>query len=120
MRPPDNSLWLEVDEVGEATIVRFRVQRLLKERTIEMIGDQLSDLLEAQGRRRLVLNFGNVEAIVSTMLGKVMALNEKVQASGGKLVLCNIDPGVYQIFETLQLPQHLSICAGEQEALQSF
>jgi anti-sigma B factor antagonist len=120
MRPLDDSLWLEVDQVGDTTVVRFRVQRLLKERTVETIGDQLSDLVETQGRRRLVLNFGNVEAIASTILGKVVSLHEKAQAAGGKLVLCNIEPGVYEIFETLNLPQRLSICPGEQEALGSF
>jgi anti-anti-sigma factor len=120
MTPQESSLWLQVNQVDEATIVRFTVQRLLKERTIETIGEQLTDLVETQGCRRLVLDFRNVEAVMSTMVGKLVALNEKTQTLGGRLVLCNVGPGLYEVFQSLQLPQRLSICSGEQEALQRF
>jgi anti-anti-sigma factor len=120
MQPQDQSLWLQVNQVGETTVVRFRVQRLLKERTIESIGDQLIEMVEEQGCRRLVLDFHNVEAVVSTMVGKILALHTKAQATGGRLVLCNVGPALNEVFETLQLPRHLNICAGEQEALSSF
>jgi stage II sporulation protein AA (anti-sigma F factor antagonist) len=111
---------LEVEQVGEVTLVKLTEPKILEERTTEEIGNQLLGLVEELGHRNLVLNFDRVERLTSVMLGKVVMLHHKAEEAGGQLMLCNIQPRVYEIFELLRLPHVLNICDGEQQALQAF
>ena len=111
---------LEVEDIGDVTVVSFTDRKILDEQNIQVIGEQLFGLVDESGRKRLLLNFGNVEYMSSAALGKLITLNKKVQASGGKLVLCNIDPQIREVFEITKLDKLFLICGDEQEALQKF
>ena len=111
---------LEVEDIGDVTVVSFTDRKILDEQNIQVIGEQLFGLVDESGRKRLLLNFGNVEYMSSAALGKLITLNKKVQASGGKLVLCNIDPQIREVFEITKLDKLFLICGDEQEALRTF
>jgi len=110
---------LAIEEKGDVTVARFKIARLLKEGTVEIIGEQLFALVDEQGRRRLVLDFGQVERLYSVMLGKIAALQQKVQAAGGRLALCQLNPDVYEVFMALNLDKAIEIYDSEQQALQA-
>ena len=93
------NLWLEMDQVGDVTVVRFKIPWILKEGTIEAIGEALYGLAEGSGCRKIVLNFGNVKSLASTMFGKLTALHQRIEASGGRLALCSIDPGLHEVLD---------------------
>src|SRR5207302_8675253 len=111
---------LEVEDIGEVTVVNFTDKKILDEQNIQVIGEQLFSLVDESGRKKLLLNFGNVEYMSSAALGKLITLNKKVQAAGGKLVLCNIDPQIREVFEITKLDKLFTIRGDEQEALQQF
>jgi anti-sigma B factor antagonist len=111
---------LEVEDIGDVTVVNFTDKKILDEQNIQIIGEQLFSLVDELGRRKLLLNFGNVEYLSSAALGKFITLNKKVIAAGGKLVLCNIDPQIYEVFEITRLNKIFNIQKEEQAALQSF
>jgi len=111
---------LEVEDIGDVTVVSFTDKKILDEQNIQIIGEQLFSLVDELGRRKLLLNFGNVEYLSSAALGKFITLNKKVNAAGGKLVLCNIDPTIYEVFEITRLNRLFNIQKEEQAALQSF
>jgi anti-sigma B factor antagonist len=111
---------LEVEDIGDVTVVKFTDRKILDEQNIQIIGEQLFSLVDESGRKKLLLNFGNVEYLSSAALGKLITLNKKVQAAGGRLALCNIDPQIYEVFKITKLNQLFSIHDEEQEALQSF
>ncbi len=111
---------LEVEDIGDVTVVKFTDRKILDEQNIQTIGEQLFSLVDESGRKKLLLNFGNVEYLSSAALGKLITLNKKVQAAGGRLALSNIDPQIYEVFKITKLNQLFSIYDEEQEALQSF
>jgi len=111
---------LEVEDIGDVTVVNFVDRKILDEQNIQTIGDQLFQLVDQEGRRKLLLNFGNVEYLSSAALGKLITLNKKLQAVGGRLILCNIDPQIYEVFEITKLDKFFNIQKEEQAALQSF
>jgi anti-sigma B factor antagonist len=111
---------IEVEDVGGATVVSFTDRKILDEQNIQAVGEQLFGLVDEQGRKNLVLNFANVEYLSSAALGKLLTLRKKVQAVGGKLVLCAIDPGIREVFEITKLDKLLVICADEMQALEQF
>jgi len=120
MPSPPRNRSLQVEQVGDATVVRFAASELLDDETIELIGGQLYALVDHLGARKLVLNLAPVKRLASLMLGKIMTLHKKLKPAGGKLVLCGVDPEIRHIFDTLRLPQFLTLCKDEQEALQAL
>ena len=111
---------LEAEEIGDVTVVSFMDRKILDEQNIQVIGEQLFSLVDESGRKKLLLNFGNVEYMSSAALGKLITLNKKVQAAGGRLVLCNIDPQIREVFEITKLDKLFFICPDEQTGLQQF
>ena len=120
MSQPPRRRRLEVETIGDVTVVNFVDKKILDEQNIQHIGEQLFGLVEQDGLSRLLLNFGNVEYLSSAALGKLITLNKKLQAVGGRLILCNIDPQIHEVFEITKLNKLFTIHKGEQDALQSF
>src|SRR4029079_10855810 len=89
---------LEVEDIGDVTVVNFTDRKILDEQNIQVIGEQLFSLVDEAGRRKTRLNSGNVESLASASLGMLIPLNKKLQAAGGRLILCNIDPQIYEVF----------------------
>src|SRR3984893_19305369 len=110
---------LEVEDIGDVTVVNFTDRKILDEQNIQVIGEQLFSLVDEAGRRKLLLNFANVEYLSSAALAKLITLNKKLQQVGGVLKLCNIDPQIYEVFEITKLNKLFNIHREEQEALQS-
>ena len=111
---------LEVEDINDVTVVNFTDKKILDEQNIQVIGEQLFSLVDELGRKKILLNFRNVEYLSSAALGKFITLNKKVNGSQGKLVLCNIDPQIYEVFEITKLNKVFNIQKDEQTALQSF
>src|SRR5579884_1436972 len=103
MSSPTRRRRLEVEDIGDVTVVNFIDKKILDEQTIQTIGDQLFSLVDESGRRKILLNFGNVEYLSSAALAKFITLNRKVSQSGGRLVLCDIDPQIREVFEITKL-----------------
>ena len=111
---------LELEQIGDVTVVNFIDKKILDEQSIQTIGDQLFSLVDQENCRQMLLNFGNVEFLSSAALGKLIALHKKLQAVGGRLILCNIDPEIYEVFEITRLDKFFNIQKEEQAALQAF
>ena len=111
---------LEVEDIGDVTVVNFTDKKILDEQNIQVIGEQLFSLVDQDGRRKLLLNFGNVELLSSAALGKLLTLHKKVKTAGGKLTLCNINEDLYEVFEITKFNKLLDIQKDEQTALQTF
>ncbi len=111
---------LEVEDHGEVTVVNFIDRKILDEQNIAKIGEDLFSLVEELGRKKILLNFSNVEYLSSAALGKFISLNKKVQQAGGKLLMCNINPDIMEVFEITRLDRLFSIQRDEQTALEAF
>src|SRR5437868_15241692 len=111
---------LEIENIGDVTVVNFTDKKILDEQNIQVIGEQLFSLIDELGRKKILLNFGNVEYLSSAALGKFITLNKKVNQAGGKLILCCIDPQIYEVFEITKLNKLFKIEKEEQAALQAF
>ena len=111
---------LEVEDSADVAVVNFIDKKILDEQNIQMIGDDLFRLVDELGRRKILLNFSNVEFLSSAALGKLITMNRKVQAVRGKLLLCNITKEIREVFEITKLDKLFTIMPDEQAALQAF
>jgi anti-sigma B factor antagonist len=110
--------WLEVEEQNGISIVRFLIADLLHDETIDCIGEQVRDLIQRGGCRRLVLDFGAVRRMSSHMVGELLVLLKRMLAAGGRLVLCALCTELRDTFTLLKLDRIFTIRDTEEEALQ--
>jgi anti-sigma B factor antagonist len=108
---------LDIEEAGDVTIARFVDKKILDENNIQVIGNQLYGLVEEDGRRKIVLDFTNVEYLSSAALGKLITLNNKVKSAKGKLRLCGIRPDIYEVFAITKLNTVFDIRDDRDQAL---
>ena len=85
-----------------------------------MIGDDLFRLVDELGRRKILLNFGNVDFMSSAALGKLITLDRKVKAAKGRLKLSNIRPEILEVFQITKLNKVFDIRTDEAEAIAAF
>jgi anti-anti-sigma factor len=120
MQPAHGGHWLERQDVGGVTVVRVKTRRLRDDAATAEIFHTITQLVDAVGRRNLVLDLAAVEEIASVGLSKIIMLNRKTQAVQGRLALCGMFPVVAEVFQVAHLDEILAIYPGEQEAVQSF
>lgn len=111
---------LHVNEVGDVTVVRFRDNKIIEDINIQELGQELFHLIEAQNRKKLLLNFASVDFLSSAALGKLITLDKKVKATGGQLKLSNIRPEIYEVFAITKLNRLFDIKDDEVDALAAF
>ena len=111
---------LDVNEVGDVTVVRFRDRRIIDDINIQELGQELFRLIEQDNRGKLLLNFSSVEFLSSAALGKLITLDKKVKAHSGLMKLSNIRPEIFEVFAITKLNRLFDILDDEADALAAF
>jgi anti-sigma B factor antagonist len=111
---------LEVNDVGDVTVVHFRDPKIIEDLRIQELGHELFHLVETEKRKKLVLNFSSVDFLSSAALGKLITLDKKVKAHEGSLKLCCIRPEIYEVFTITKLDRLFDIKEEEADALAAF
>ena len=111
---------LEINPVGDVTVVRFRDHKIVEDINIQQLGQELFQLVEADNRDKLLLNFSSVDFLSSAALGKLITLDKKMKAHGGTLKLSNIRPEIYEVFSITKLDRLFDIREDEADALAAF
>jgi anti-sigma B factor antagonist len=113
-----SSCHLDVTDIGDATVVHFLDRNLLDEEMLQAISDELNALVDDRGRRKLVVSLKNVDYLASAALGTLISFHKRVQAAGGRLVLCDLAPHIHEVFVITRLDLYFTIVPEEQKALQ--
>ena len=111
---------LDVNEVGDVTVVRFRDHKIIEDVNIQELGQEMFRLVETDGRHRLLLDFSSVDFLSSAALGKLITLDKKMKAHGGVLKLSNIRSEIYEVFAITKLNRLFDIRKDEADALAAF
>ena len=111
---------VEIREVGDVTVVRFRDHKIIEDISIQELGQELFQLVEKDHRKKLLLNFTGVDFLSSAALGKLITLDKKVKAAEGLLKLCAIRPEIYEVFAITKLNRLFEIKDEEAGALAAF
>ncbi len=111
---------LRVENVDGVHVVSFTETKIVTEDQIQETGDELYALPEEGSKKKILLNFGNVQYCSSTFLGKLVSLKRRVDATKGKLKFCCIHPDLMVPFKLTGLDKVFEIYAEEQAALNKF
>jgi anti-anti-sigma factor len=64
----------------------------------------------------VAIHFDKVEYLASLIVAKLVAFKKKLDAVGGTLRLCHLDPQVYKIFEIARLNKYFDMQGGGEDA----
>ena len=111
---------LDVRQVGDVTVVRFRDQRINDDSPVQEMGRELFRLVEEEGRKKLLLDFSSVGFLSSAAWGKLITLDKKVKSRSVVLKLSNVSPELYEGFALTRLDRLFDIEKDQARALATF
>ena len=112
--------WLDVRQIGDVTVVRFRDQRINDDSPVQEMGRELFRLVEEEGRKKLLLDFSSVGFLSSAAWGKLITLDKKVKSRSAVLKLSNVSPKLYEGFALTRLDRLFDIEEDQAQALAAF
>ncbi len=111
---------INVEEVGDVTVVTFKDEKIIEDNDIDQIGKELFRLIEEMGVDKILVSFSGVDFLSSAALGKLMTLDKKAKARGVVLKLSNIRPKVYEVLAITKLNRLFDIKDDVAGALADF
>jgi anti-sigma B factor antagonist len=109
---------LTISEIEKYTVVEFRTPSLMDPAMLELIGQTIYRLVDAEARRMLVLDFEKVEYLSSQAIGIVLTLNKKLgKLKHTSLVLCGVGPKLMELIKITRLDKILHIKPSQREAV---
>lgn len=111
---------LEVSQQGDVAVVRFGICPVLDESVAQSVGQELVDLVEKVGCRKLLLNMEDVTFLTSTALGKFVVLYKRLKIARGDLKICGLRDSIETIFVITRLNALFEIHPDQAAALQAF
>ena len=102
------------------TVVHFTDAKIIDQRNINQISAELTQMVETNGVRKMLINMENVRYLSSAVLGKLISLHKALVMNKGALRLCSIAPPIYEVFEITRLNKVFDIHKSEDEAVTAF
>jgi len=109
---------LAVQEIEKYTIVEFRAPSLMDPMLLDNIAQAIYRLVDEQDKRRLILDFEQVEYLSSQAIGIVLNLNKKLaKLPHSTLILCGVGARLMELIKITRLDRVLKIKPSQREAL---
>ncbi len=112
---------IEVEGIGDVHCIRLK-QFKLDENGVYELGDELHHLAAQDSYRKVVLSLGPQEPqfLYSVFLAKLVTLQRRLQARGGKLKLADTSPETRAIFDACGLTGLFDFAADRAAAVAAF
>ena len=111
---------ISVEYFENATVALISEEKILQEHDIQALENSIMPLIENSHGINLVMNFSNVKFLTSSALGLLIRISKKIYEMEGKLLLCCINPKIYQIFEITRLNEVFAIFESQELAMESL
>ncbi len=108
---------IQLAKKDDAHVVRFLDERVMDAERIELLGRELFSLGQDEPNPRLVLDFSDVRFFSSAAINKLIVMEKRLRARGGRLGLCRLSPTVRDLFGFTHLDELFGIHETEEQAL---
>jgi len=109
---------LDITDMEGIAMVSFRDRILLAPNEIQLIEKELLGLIVEMAEPRLVVDFTEVQALSSRMLGTMINVQNEIKALGGKMALCHTNDRIAKIIGVTKLTEIFEVFANREEAVQ--
>ena len=111
---------IQTGKTGDIHMVLFKDKKILDDTVLDEIKKEVNTLLGNCTGPDVLLDFGNVEFMSSTMLGLLGQLHRKISTGHGRLKMCGIRPEILTVFKITNLDKLFSIHKDAPTALPTF
>jgi anti-sigma B factor antagonist len=111
---------IQTNDVGGVTVVTFLDRKILDAANIQELGDELFALVEKDGHKKVLLDFGGVDFLSSAALNKLIVLEKRSKTAAGLVKLCNLKPEIQEVFVITRLNQLFDIRDSVDAAMKAF
>jgi anti-sigma B factor antagonist len=113
---------MAIDSVAKDGILTIRIQdeRLVEPEQLRRLFEDVHTVVGKSDSEQIILDFSGVKFMASAMLGKLVALQKKVQEFRAKLKLCCVAPEIHEVFKITKLHKVFDIQSDEAAARKSF
>jgi stage II sporulation protein AA (anti-sigma F factor antagonist) len=112
------NLQIETEIMKNALIVRLKGE--LDHHSADLVKFRMEQAIESNQSRHIILCMKDLTFMDSSGLGVILGRYKKIKGNGGKMVVCDVNPAVYRLFEMSGLFKILSIEDNEKLALSSL
>lgn len=112
------SLHIELEHNRRTLIVRLSGE--LDHHSAEVVRTRMEEAILKGDTRHVVLSLKDLSFMDSSGLGVILGRYKQVTGKGGKMVVCEVNPAVYRLFELSGLFKILAIQENERLALSSL
>ena len=111
---------IDLANIDDVSVVKFKDHKVMDPARIETMGIELMSLVDGDESENVLINFENVSFFSSAAINKLIVLEKRVRAQGGKIRLSNLRPEVRDLFSYTNLDSMFQIKDEQKEALESF
>lgn len=108
-----------VDTVSGTDITKVTVQGFLDAHTVPDMEKIIQNLIH-DGRYKIIVDFKELSYISSAGLGVFMSVIGDVKGNNGDIVLMDMPPKIYKVFDLLGFTEIFTIVDTEDAAIQAF
>lgn len=111
-------LLMDMEVIRGTLIVRLKGE--LDHHSSELLKARMEQAIERLDVRHIVLSMKDLNFMDSSGLGVILGRYKQITARGGRMVVCDVSPSIYRLFEMSGLFKILSIQDNEKNALSSL
>ncbi len=110
---------IAIDAISGSAITKVTVQGFLDAHTVPEMEKVIQDLIH-EGKYKIIVDFKELSYISSAGLGVFMSVIGDVKNNDGDIVLMDMPPKIYKVFDLLGFTEIFTIVDNEQAAVQTF
>ena len=112
---------LKVERVGNIHCVHLNASRL-EDHQMDDLGAEFAQLVDGDKARAVVLLLGpeDVDCLISVFLAKVLNLQRRLDAVGGKLALAQVNDDIREIFRIAGLEKYFRFYPDRESAIKDL
>lgn len=117
---PADETRLRITDQDGVKRIEFLDRNILDEASIQRIGEEIGEIIDASNEPKLLISFSNVDHMSSAALGTLITIHHKIKNRSGQLRLADIDPQIQEVFSITKLDRIFTIHEDTASALKSF
>lgn len=111
---------IELHNVGGILVAEFWESLRLDPAPVQELRSHYEAHLKAQGRPDVVIDLSGVGFAGSAALGNFVALQRVVRSKGGRILFCEVDPTVAEVFRASKLDSLFEFVPSRPDALRAI
>jgi anti-anti-sigma factor len=108
----------EIQAEGSISLITLKSPTVNDTSNLEVFEDGMRELVNEIDQRLLLLDFSEVQMIVSRMINSLLLLVKRVRAEGGQVHLCCLDPKVERVLKAMKLDRVFDMYTTREEGLE--